>query len=119
MKVGPSYEIKIAPRGCAARGMENIALRTARARRISQARFFFIVRLAAQRKRGYERRIDDVIPTEQRKRGYERWIDDVIPTEQRKCGYERRIDDVIPMNAENAWIWQVETNVNLKKADIL
>jgi hypothetical protein len=56
-----------------------------------------------------------VIPTEQRKRGYERRIDDVIPTEQRKRGYERRIDDVIPMNAENAWIWQVETNVNLKK----
>lgn len=53
--------------------------------RISQARFFFSVRLAAQRKRGYE----------------------------------RRIDDVIPMNAENAWIWQVETNVNLKKVDVL
>ena len=52
-------------------------------------------------------------------RGYERRIDDVIPTEQRKCGYERRIDDVIPMDAENAWIWQVETNVNLKKAGIL
>ena len=69
--------------------------------------------------RGYERRIDDVIPTEQRKRGYERRIDDVIPMEQRKCGYERRIDDVIPMNAENAWIWQVETNVNLKKVDVL
>ena len=47
--------------------------------------------------RGYERRIDDVIPTEQRKRGYERRIDDVVPTEQRKRGYERRIDDVIPM----------------------
>ena len=31
-----------APRGCAARGKENIALRTARARRISQARFFLI-----------------------------------------------------------------------------
>ena len=46
-----------------------------------------------------------MIPTEQRKRGYERRIDDVIPTEQRKCGYERRIDDVIPMNAENAWIF--------------
>ena len=69
--------------------------------------------------RGYKRRIDDVIPTEQRKRGYKRRIDDVIPTEQRKRGYERRIDDVIPMNAENAWIWQVETNVNLKKAGIL
>ena len=52
-------------------------------------------------------------------RGYERRIDDVIPTEQRKRGYERRIDDVIPMNAENAWIWQVETNVNLKKVDVL
>lgn len=26
---------------------------------------------------------------------------------------------VIPMNAENAWIWQVETNVNLKKVDVL
>ncbi len=52
-------------------------------------------------------------------RGYERWIDDEIPKEQRKRGYERRIDDVIPMNAENAWIWQVETNVNLKKAGIL
>ena len=99
--------------------MKYVAKATRRRRRISQARFFFIVRLAAQRKRGYERRIDDVIPTEQRKRGYERWIDDVIPTEQRKCGYERRIDDVIPMNAENAWIWQVETNVNLKKAGIL
>ena len=72
-----------------------------------------------QRKRGYERRIDDVIPTEQRKCGYERWIDDEIPKEQRKRGYERRIDDVIPMNAENAWIWQVETNVNLKKVGIL
>ena len=72
-----------------------------------------------QRKRGYERWIDDVIPTEQRKCGYERWIDDEIPKEQRKRGYERRIDDVIPMNAENAWIWQVETNVNLKKAGIL
>ena len=32
--------IRDAPRGCAARGKENIALRTARARRISQARFF-------------------------------------------------------------------------------
>ena len=52
-------------------------------------------------------------------RGYKRRIDDVIPTEQRKRGYERRIDDVIPMNAENAWIWQVETNVNLKKVDVL
>ena len=69
--------------------------------------------------RGYERRIDDVIPTEQRKRGYERRIDIVIPTEQRKRGYERQIDIVIPMDAENAWIWQVETNVNLKKAGIL
>ena len=49
-----------------------------------------------QSKRGYERRIDDVIPTEQRKRGYERRIDDVIPTEQRERGYERQIDDVIP-----------------------
>ena len=38
---------------------------------------------------------------------------------QRKRGYERRIDDVIPMDAENAWIWQVETNVNLKKVDVL
>ena len=72
-----------------------------------------------QRKSGYERRIDDVIPTEQRKRGYERRIDIVIPTEQRKRGYERQIDIVIPMDAENAWIWQVETNVNLKKAGIL
>ena len=52
-------------------------------------------------------------------RGYKRRIDDVIPTEQRKRGYKRRIDDVIPMDAENAWIWQVETNVNLKKAGIL
>jgi hypothetical protein len=60
-----------------------------------------------------------VIPTEQRKRGYERQIDIVIPTEQRKRGYERQIDIVIPMDAENAWIWQVETNVNLKKAGIL
>lgn len=34
-------------------------------------------------------------------------------------GYERWIDDEIPMNAENAWIWQVETNVNLKKVDVL
>ena len=68
---------------------------------------------------GYERRIDNVIPTEQRKRGYKRRIDDVIPTEQRKRGYKRRIGIVIPMNAENAWIWQVETNVNLKKAGIL
>ena len=82
--------------------MKYVAKATRRRRRISQARFFFSVRLAAQRKRGYERRIDDVIPTEQRKRGYERWI-----------------DDVIPMNAENAWIWQVETNVNLKKVDVL
>ena len=39
VKVEPSYEIKNAPRGCAARGKENIALRTARARRILQARF--------------------------------------------------------------------------------
>ena len=38
---------------------------------------------------------------------------------QSKRGYERWIDDVIPMNAENAWIWQVETNVNLKKVDVL
>jgi len=60
-----------------------------------------------------------VIPTEQRKCGYERRIDIVIPTEQRKRGYERRIDIVIPTNAENAWIWQVETNVNLKKVDVL
>ena len=72
-----------------------------------------------QRKRGYERRIYDVIPTEPRKRGYERRIYDEIPTEQRKRGYERRIGIVIPMNAENVWIWQVETNVNLKKAGIL
>lgn len=43
----------------------------------------------------------------------------MIPTEQRKRGYERRIDIVIPTNAENAWIWQVETNVNLKKVDVL
>ena len=34
-------------------------------------------------------------------------------------GYERRIDIVIPTNAENTWIWQVETNVNLKKVDVL
>ena len=34
-------------------------------------------------------------------------------------GYERRIDDEIPTNAENAWIWQVETNVNLKKVGVL
>ncbi len=39
--------------------------------------------------RGYERRIDIVIPTEQRKRGYEGRLGDVIPTEQRKRGYER------------------------------
>ena len=39
VKVEPSYEIKNAPRGCAAHGKENIALQTARARRISQARF--------------------------------------------------------------------------------
>ena len=70
------------------------------------------------RKRGYKRRIDDVISTEQRKRGYERRIDDVIPTEQRKRGYERRLDVVLPVNAENTWIWQVETNVNLKKQNI-
>ena len=68
---------------------------------------------------GYERRIDDVIPTEQRERGYERRIDDEIPTEQRNRGYERRIGIVILTNAENAWIWQVETNVNLKKVDVL
>lgn len=60
-----------------------------------------------------------MIPKEQRKRGYERRIDIVIPTEQRKRGYERQIDIVIPTDAENAWIWQVETNVNLKKAGIL
>ena len=60
-----------------------------------------------------------MIPTEQRKRGYERRIDIMIPTEQRKRGYERQIDIVIPTDAENAWIWQVETNVNLKKAGIL
>ena len=72
-----------------------------------------------QRERGYERRIDDEIPTEQRNRGYGRQIYDEIPTEPRKRGYERRIGIVIPMNAENAWIWQVETNVNLKKAGIL
>ena len=60
-----------------------------------------------------------MVPTEQRKRGYERRIDIVIPTEQRKRGYERQSDIVIPMDAENAWIWQVETNVNLKKAGIL
>ncbi len=47
VKVELSYEIKNAPRGCAARGKENIALRTARARRISQARFFFIMALAS------------------------------------------------------------------------
>ena len=35
-------------------------------------------------------------------RGYERRIDDVIPTEQRKRGYERRIDIVIPTDAEEA-----------------
>ena len=46
--------------------------------------------------RGYERRLDDVIPTGQRERGYERRIDIVIPTGQRKSGYERQIDDVIP-----------------------
>ena len=72
-----------------------------------------------QREHGYKRRLDDVIPREQRERGYERQIDDVIPTEQRKRGYERRIDIVIPTNTENAWIWRVETNVNLKKAGIL
>ena len=74
---------------------------------------------AEQRKRGYERRLGALIPTLSLLRGYERQIDDVIPAEQRKRGYERRIDDVIPMNAENAWIWQVETNVNLKKVDVL
>ena len=41
VKVEPSYEIKNAPRGCAVRGKENIALRTAPARRIPQAGFFF------------------------------------------------------------------------------
>ena len=98
--------------------MKYVAKATRRRRRISQARFFFIV--ALQRTScGYERRIDDVIPTEPRKRGYKRRIDDVIPTEQSKRGYERQIDIVIPMNAENAWIWQVETNVNLKKVDVL
>ena len=51
--------------------------------------------------------------------GYEGRLGDVIPTEQRKRGYERRLDIVIPTNAENTWIWQVETNVNLKKASIL
>jgi hypothetical protein len=56
---------------------------------------------------------------EPRKRGYERRIYDEIPTEQRPRGYERRIDDEIPTNAENAWIWQVETNVNLKKVGVL
>ena len=49
VKVEPSYEIKNAPRGCAARGRENIALRTARARRISQARFFFILQAEYRR----------------------------------------------------------------------
>lgn len=38
---------------------------------------------------------------------------------QRKRGYERRIDIVIPTNAENTRIWQVDTNVNLKKVDVL
>ena len=52
-------------------------------------------------------------------RGYERQIYDEIPTEQRNRGYERGIGIVIPTNAENAWIWQVETNVNLKKVDVL
>ena len=37
VKVEPSYEIKNAPRGCAARGKENIALRTASARNKSCA----------------------------------------------------------------------------------
>ena len=72
-----------------------------------------------QRARGYERGICDGIPTEQRDRGYERRICDGIPTGQRPRGYERRIDDEIPTNAENAWIWQVETNVNLKKVGVL
>ena len=40
VKVELSYEIKTLLRGCAARGKENIALRNASARRISQARFF-------------------------------------------------------------------------------
>ena len=85
----------------------------------SRKRYSFLSCALQRTPRGYERRIYDVIPTEQRKRGYERRIYDVIPTEQRKRGYERRIGIVIPMNAENAWIWQVETNVNLKKAGIL
>ena len=55
----------------------------------SRKRDSFLLCALQRTSRGYERRIDDVIPTEQRKRGYERWIDDVIPTEQRKCGYER------------------------------
>lgn len=37
VKVEPSYEIKNAPRGCAARGKENIALRTASTRNKSCA----------------------------------------------------------------------------------
>ena len=85
----------------------------------SRKRYSFLSCALQRTPRGYERRNDVVIPTEQRKRGYERRIYDEIPTEPRKRGYERRIGIVIPMNAENAWIWQVETNVNLKKAGIL
>ena len=85
----------------------------------SRKRYSFLSCALQRTPRGYERRIYDEIPTEPRKRGYERRIYDEIPTEQRKRGYERRIGIVIPMNAENAWIWQVETNVNLKKAGIL
>ena len=40
VKVELSYEIKNAPRGCAARGKENIALRTARAENLASEILF-------------------------------------------------------------------------------
>ena len=40
VKVELSYEIKNAPRGCAARGKENIALRTARAENLTSEILF-------------------------------------------------------------------------------
>jgi len=53
VKVEPSYEIKNAPRGCAAHGKENIALRTASARRISQARFISLSYFPVTKKSAY------------------------------------------------------------------
>ena len=47
-KVEPSYEIKNAPRGCAARGKENIALRTARAENLA-SKIHFIRLLSGNR----------------------------------------------------------------------